>query len=58
MIGWIKRLRAGLARLFGHGEPPAGRSFAALFAELERESNQLVEDEIRSCEARWKTMGA
>jgi hypothetical protein len=57
MIGWINRLRARLARFLGNREPRAGFSLAALFAELERESNQLVEDEIRRCQTQSKTTG-
>jgi hypothetical protein len=57
MIRWIGRL---LARALGRSETPEPHvdlSFAAAFAELERESNQLVEDEIRRYETQWKATG-
>ena len=53
MIRWIGRL---LARAFGRRKnraPRAEVSIAAAFAELERESNQLVENEILRYQ--WKT---
>lgn len=48
MIAWARRLFASIARRANRR--PLG-SLAIAFEQLERESNQLVEDEIR----RWRT---